>query len=108
MTSLGGLDTGERQVFPVKDLPLITPLEAKQVNSKLIAACQTLTISRDSHGYSEHPVIKLLDKRIKLFFFKPSYLNPNFHYPGLSSPSVEQSSPSVLNIGKNIHFPFLF
>ena len=69
MTSLGGLDTGEWQVFSVKDLPLITPLEPQQVNSKLIAACQTLTISRDSYGYLEHPVIKLLDKRNKLFFF---------------------------------------
>ena len=63
MTSSGGLD-----ICQVKDLPLITPLETKQVNSKLIAACQTLTISRDSYGYLEHPVIKLLDKRIKLFF----------------------------------------
>ena len=68
MGRLPGLDTGEAHL-PIKDLSLITPLEAKQVNSKLIAACQTLTISRDSHGYSEHPVIKLLDKTIKLFFF---------------------------------------
>jgi len=63
MASLGGLDTGEWQDFLVKDLPLITPLEPKQVNSKLIAACQTLTISRDSYGYLEHPVITLLDKK---------------------------------------------
>ena len=62
MRSLGGL-TGEWQVLPVKDLPLITPLEPQQVNSKLIAACQNLTISRDSNGYLEHPVIKLLDKK---------------------------------------------
>ena len=33
MTSLGGLDTGERQIFSLKDLPLITPLEPQQVNS---------------------------------------------------------------------------
>ena len=62
MRSLGGL-TGEWQFLPVKDLPLITPLEPQQVNSKLIAACQNLTISRDSNGYLEHPVIKLLDKK---------------------------------------------
>ena len=110
MTSLGGLDIGEWQVRPVKDFPLITPLETQQVNSKLIAACQTWTISRDSYCYLEHPVIKLLDKKswTKIVFFKPSYLNPNFHYPELSSPSFEQSSPSVLIIGKNIHFSFLF
>ena len=40
MTSLTGSDTDEVEV-PVKDLPLITPLEPKQVNSKLITTRET-------------------------------------------------------------------
>ena len=43
MTSSGGLD-----IRQVKDLPLITPLKTKQVNSKLIAA-------RDFPLYLSHP-----------------------------------------------------
>ena len=59
MGRLTGLDTGEAHL-PVKDLPLITPLEKWQVNSKLIKLqLAKLTISRDSYGYVEHPVIKL-------------------------------------------------
>ena len=59
MTSLGGLDTGEAYL-PVKDLPMITPLETWQVNSKLIKLqLARITIGRDSYGYLEHPVIKL-------------------------------------------------
>ena len=74
MGRLTGLDTGEAY-FPVKDLPMITPLETWQVNSKLIKLqLASLTILR---------------------------------YPGLSSPNLEQSSPSVLNTGKKIHLSFL-
>ena len=59
MGRLTGLDTGEAHL-PVKDLSLITPLETWQVNSKLIKLqLAKLTISRDSYGYLEHPVIKL-------------------------------------------------
>ena len=59
MGRLTGLDTGEAHL-PVKDLPLITPLETWQVNSKLIKLqLAKLTISRDSYGYLEHPVVKL-------------------------------------------------
>ena len=74
MGRLAGLDTGEAHL-PVKDLSMITPLETRQVNSKLI---------------------KLQLARLTIL-----------RYPGLSSPSLEQSSPSVLNIGKNIHLSFL-
>ena len=59
MGRLTGLDTGEAHL-PVKDLPLITPLETCQVNSKLIKLqLARVTISSDSYGYLEHPVIKL-------------------------------------------------
>ena len=74
MGRLAGLDTGEAHL-PVKDLSMITPLETRQVNSKLI---------------------KLQLARLTIL-----------RYPGLSSPSLEQSSPSILNIGKNIHPSFL-
>ena len=74
MGRLAGLDTGEAHL-PVKDLPMITPLETRQVNSKLIKLqLASLTILR---------------------------------YPGLSSPNLEQPSPSVLNVGKNVHLSFL-
>ena len=59
MGRLTGLDTGEAHL-PVKDLPLITPLETCQVNSKLIKLqLARVTISSDSYGYLEQPVIKL-------------------------------------------------
>ena len=59
MGRLTGLDTGEAHL-PVKDLPMITPLEAWQVHSKLIKLqLARITIGRNSYGYLEHPVIKL-------------------------------------------------
>ena len=59
MGRLTGLDTGEAYL-PVKGLPLITPLETWQVNSKLIKLqLARVNLSRDSYGYLEHPVIKL-------------------------------------------------
>ena len=66
---LTGLDTGEAHL-PVKDLPLITPLETWQVNYKIIKIqLARLTISRDSYSYLEHLVVKLKTKRIKLSIF---------------------------------------
>ena len=63
MGRLTGLDTGEAHL-PVKDLPLITPLETWQVNSKLIKLqLAKLTFSRDSYGYLEHPSDQIVDKK---------------------------------------------
>ena len=52
-----GLGTGAADL-PVKDLPMITPLETWQVNSKLIKV-QLARITISSYGDLAHPVIKL-------------------------------------------------
>ena len=63
MGRLTGLDTGEAHL-PVKDLPLITPLEKWQVNSKLIKLqLAKLTISRDSYGYFKASSDQIVDKK---------------------------------------------
>ena len=54
---LTGLDTGEADL-PIKDLPMITPLETWKVNSRLIKL-QLARITISSYGDLAHPVIKL-------------------------------------------------